>query len=56
MGFNTNDAKSFEDMAQEQENAEAKTANTVESATADDKPCECTDENCDCKDEITKTE
>jgi hypothetical protein len=55
MGFNTNDAKSFEDMAEEQEVVNATPA--TEPATdvaeepvvteAGDKPCDCTE--CDCK-------
>jgi hypothetical protein len=59
MGINTSSAKSFEDMANEQENAESTTVeNTEVTATVDNNSCDgecisteevpCTDESCDC--------
>jgi hypothetical protein len=55
MGFNTNDATSFEDMAAEQEvvktpATEPATEEVVETEATEevaDKPCDC--KNCDCK-------
>jgi len=53
MGMNTSSAKSFEDMANEQENAEVtavetKTCNCEDSCDCTTEVAPCKDESCDC--------